>query len=502
MSRIPVFVEKSPRKNWNKKAETCIFIARESVKTSSEVEDDVVNDNLETVSNNSVSVSVVSCVRGVVNSSCYCPDCKEISRISTKSRTKDGMKKSFIPIKDGGVKTFGWNGSKLTPAKSILTPAPVKVKSRLKTKSKAGDEGMVSSKMLAPAKSAQSPQRAFRSAFKVIPNNETGSSSKQIVDKSAARDSNTKRESKYLTSFEYEDSEPECFQHEIPTRLASDSPASVKGLKNCDIKKHQQERLKSECNSQKEIENESKTLIGSYEENKDSQTIIKLQYSRKPELNSEQCRKHEIKHTSNAESLDKAKDVELAINDIYHDADNDAVVTPHEEISPDQSFTNETLDEISSIQTTVLERISDSDHLEIALNNNTQLNERTDKVDDSGHVTCVISSPPSGRAAEVAKNHGTSKNRQNTSGTTQKTSKLPLFYKRKLPKPPSEVRTVKYGQKIIQENKENRLQTCKKSKGSEGIPKIKKTLESSAVRNKREQSCKEGLYLFDKLETI
>ena len=493
MSRIPVFVEKSPRKNWNKRAETCIFIARESVKTSSEV-DDLIHDTVQTVSNNSMSVSVVSCVKGVVNRSCCCPDCKEISEISTKSRTKDGVKESFIPIKDNGVKSFGWNGSKLTPAKSILTPAPVKVKSKFKTKTKLGDIGVIPSKVLAPAKSSQSPQRAFRSAFKVIANNDTGLSSKQTGDK-LSHDRVRKGDSRPLTSLDYEDSEPECFQHEIRTRLPSDSPASVKGLKNSGGKKRQQKPSRLESfNFPNGVESESKSLTGSYDGNKGSHACTRLElHSKKPELNLEECRKLEL-NTSNLERFESSKNVDHDSKKSNHDVDNDQIL-PQEEADDDKSFSDQTLDEISSIHTTVVEKFSDSQHLEaeVADVKSSDISARNGHVDDSGHVTCVISSPPSGRAAKVVNDHVTSKNRQNAVGTIQKSSKLPLFYKRKLPKPPSEVRTIKYGQKVIQENKENHLETCKKPKGIEGIAKIKRTTEALTTKHLRENVYKQGL---------
>ena len=483
MSRIPIFVEKSPRKNWNKKAETCIFIARESVKTSSEIDDDLVHDRAETVSNGSRSVSVVSCVKGVVNRSCNCVDCKEISEISTKTRTKDGVKKSFIPIKDSGMKSYGWTGSKLTPAKSILTPAPVKVKSKVKTKNKSGDDGVISPKVLAPAKSSQSPRRSFRSAFKVISNTETETPSKRHADK-PSQDRTRKCDSRHMTSLDYEDSEPECFQHELKTRLPNDSPASVKGLKNYNWMKHEQkgDRLDTE----KEIKNQSKSVLGSYDEHQGSQahTEVTLQ-SKNQDLNSKELISGFSKHEQNScgeEKLDESKNEHYDCKNGNQHNDNDNIFPQEEPV--DNSISDQTLDEISSIHTTIVEKVSDSHHMETeVLEKDSNVNARSaikSRVDDSGHVTCVISSPPSGRAAKVVNDHVTVENRLSTVGTVQKSSKLPLFYKRKLPKPPSEVRTVKYGQKVTQEIKENHLETCKKTKGIEG--KVKKSVEAQTTK--------------------
>lgn len=56
MSKIPVFIERSARKGWNSSVEPCIFIACESVETSSEFgdtpEQDQQHHNEETLSNN------------------------------------------------------------------------------------------------------------------------------------------------------------------------------------------------------------------------------------------------------------------------------------------------------------------------------------------------------------------------------------------------------------------------------------------------------------------
>jgi hypothetical protein len=183
MSRIPVFIERSARKGWNTSVESCIFIACDSVETSSEIDDilepdptltdgneETVND-LENVGddlefsedrlidkvqfndtldskldeeddkvkgvvqgngrmavNSAVTFTIVSCCKGVVNTTCNCNKCNEGVSLEefVTSRPGDGKKMKEVDTSNKGPRSLIPRPRKLTAGKVAITPAPVK----------------------------------------------------------------------------------------------------------------------------------------------------------------------------------------------------------------------------------------------------------------------------------------------------------------------------------------------------------------------------------------
>ena len=525
MSRIPVFVEKSPRKNWDKGGETCIFIARRSVTTSSEVEDDLDRGTQSEMVKNS-SMSVVSCVKGVVNSSCYCLECKELASITTKFKKADGGRKSFIPIKEGGLKTFGWNGPKLTPAKSILTPAPVnKTRSRLKTKSSKTnkEEHSGSSKIcissLTPAKSLMSPTRASKSAFKSVLKTAKlqEHALKQCAPSSCDASGVNRSDSKSLTSFEYEDSEPECFQHEVRNRLASDSPASVKGLNKENSKftttkvKQNCSRVDNECPKnafRTEIENDGHLTIQNFVNEGKNSVVAKLDLCCSEKTHSQSTIYSEIKNCDNVSCDSPGADV-LDTKDDYYKGINRIT----DELESAQHVQEDVSDDVDQIMTPPHKNLANTCSLlepqaksfQNHIDNATELLAKqkitSGEIDKSGHVTCVISSPPSGRLTKAQaripprSDHGPG---TESGCSAKKLSKLPVYSKRALPKTPSEIRTVKYGQKIVQENKDCVKEITEKSEPNkihvDKNNKSKHFSKNTFIKTVRDVTAEKGLY--------
>ena len=509
-----MFVERPIRKHWNKEGETCIFIAREAGRDSSA--SDV--EELEKVNgaNGSLSLSVVSCVKGIINSSCYCPKCSAL----TPSRGA-GDRKSCIPIKENGVKNFGWNGPRLTPAKSILTPTPVlKTRSKSKTKTKPSEaenskalkslvnaacpserqaakskipkvELTSKSQLMTPKRSAFSPQYASKWAF----NTPTKSFSSSKVDNHVANNTSDDlgHDSKTLTSFEYEDSEPECFQHEIRARLASDSPASIKGFNKEDRrvktwsagKKLNGQRSESEhmINTQSDVNTLQKGKAKPKE-------VFHKKLVKTPPDKAKPSKRAQSYLTTSSEDIcildDKDRNLDLAEIENLDDEKYKKILEKADDI-------NESLDGIenpNNYQHSGKSGYIDTCDLELVdvAGQGDQQNSQLSKVDissfsevdDSGHVTCVISSPPSTCRKEIkipAKNSDEAK--QKTGCTGHKSSKLPVFNKRSLPKTPSEVRTVRYGQKLVQKNQAAVTKTGK--------------VEKAFDRNNDKYVCEEGL---------
>ena len=523
MSRIPVFVEKSLRKHWNKGGETCIFIAREPVRGSSEAEEDVENCSESEVGNNSsLAVSVVSCVKGVINSA------------AVKPNRSNRDRKSCIPVKESGIKNFGWSGQKLTPAKSVLTPAPVtKTRTRLKTKSKTSEvesatesltistatsvrgrlkaktknsesEGASTSQLLAPAKSALSPQWAFKSSvnsaiksFSASKHATPASDTCTSVDHGNA--------SKILTSFEYEDSEPECFQHEIRTRLESDSPASVKGLNkkltSIPLGRNTQCRLNFSEAESKSIQHEVKTKLHDNspvfceELNKNSAKIscgkIKLQPRKRPLSNSRTC--NEILSLNNEDNtnIDASKIEYKSTENLKADQkENSSTCNSNTQPGGAGALNNSSDDRNWSDNNQILDNpIKETGCIDC--NTELQDKQKTQFIDGdvSGHITCVISSPPSTYRKQT-------KVQKRAEGSdvkiAHKSSKLPLFNKRSLPRTPSEIRTVKYGQKVIQESKDHEI--SKKSEGNKDVENKDRNPCWEVVKLSREIHAARGLY--------
>ena len=188
MSRIPVFIERSARKGWNTTVEPCIFIACDSVETSSEIGDilepdvtlrddiDEALDNFiateEEINNfensenrlidkvqlndtqesklegedgnddfngvtqgngrmakvSSVTLTVVSCSKGVINSTCNCNNCN--NGISMEEFVT-GLEGENMKIKDpevlnNGIRSLIPRPRRLTAGKVSVTPAPIK----------------------------------------------------------------------------------------------------------------------------------------------------------------------------------------------------------------------------------------------------------------------------------------------------------------------------------------------------------------------------------------
>ena len=481
-----MFVERTIRKHWNKEGETCIFIAREAGRESSA--SDV--DEVEKVdgANGSLSLSVVSCVKGIINSSCYCPKCSAL----TPSRGT-GDRKSCIPIKENGVKNFGWNGPRLTPAKSILTPAPVlKTRSKSKTKTKPSEAGnseasrsrataacpserqaakskipkvelTSKSQLITPKKSASSPQYASKWAF----NTPTKSFSSSKVDHHVANTTSDDlgQDSKTLTSFEYEDSEPECFQHEIRARLASDSPASVKGFNKEDhhVKSWSAgKRLNGQRSESEHLINTQSDINTLQNDKAKPKEVFHKKLIKSPPEKLKLSKRAQSYLTTSSEDMcildDKDRNLDLAeienLDDENYKADQEKADDINESLdeieNPDNYKHSGKPGYLDTCDTEPGDVVGQGDQ------QNSQLSKvdisSFSEVDDSGHVTCVISSPPSTCRKEIRIPDKNSDEAKQKTGCVYKSSKLPVFNKRSLPKTPSEVRTVKYGQKLVQKN--------------------------------------------------
>lgn len=281
-SRIPVFIERSSRKGWNRTAEHCIFIACESLETSdidesgsSEVErndtismssavpehclennsgliafsneshlvkpevssksgktietklsvdassvlfkekslldkvelsdadeswvqndDDSVKSNAKVVENSIegldddtlVSISVVSCARGIVTSSCNC-NADKIQHFSTMSGCEKAMFKSHIP-----------SPKLLRPGRVAITPTPVK----------RGRKSQIQTNILTNINKETKEEKREKVAIKETKSkSEVSEHSPEMLDNLAKSCTESCRSLK-----EFEDSEPEHAQHE------------------------------------------------------------------------------------------------------------------------------------------------------------------------------------------------------------------------------------------------------------------------------------------------
>ena len=300
MSRIPVFIEKKNRKKWNKTAETCIFISCESnttntsefdfedseepghydlnnvkadtllenfpskpkrvrnVSVSSDDEysvkgikydSDFINgdDRHSDVSNTSISLTVVSCNKGIVNATCNCKLCQSVGDqlvvTSTDSCIEVGGKplcKTEIGTGNDLIKEFG----KVTKTRSLIpkltprltagivsvTPAPVKGSKRrknchaeVKTEAPTESDSRTSKNPLqnfdkefisVQQTTGVDDREEMRNDIHSLPN-ELGFDTEKKIRETVIGKKVLTDEAFVVKSFhDLEDSEPECAQHE------------------------------------------------------------------------------------------------------------------------------------------------------------------------------------------------------------------------------------------------------------------------------------------------